>query len=1130
MADFNLDGITFDETADPQFNLDGITLDQPEAPAVSPISLVAADDKKNSSILESIPSIGRWLMGPSRGPVTKPGEDPQFEAARATVGELGTPDADTQQRIKEAGERVSIQGVGGAGPIVNTIFPNLPMPLRAAIEGAARGGAAIEDTVLRFFGYGESADRNRRAVEALAKYNRALDETSIFGKVVGPMAGGLTTALAQGTLAGPTGRAGMAASFGIDGADRGYVEYKDKFPDDENGALLHGAAQGAVDGLLTYIGGGLALRFGAQTGDTFAPVVGREILRAAQSTGLREVLKTSLFEAGEEGVQQALTSLEAVRSGVDPEALDSIVADVISATVVGAVGGSVGPSVGIVQHNIVDRYKKFRAEVPDRLDAVQAANIQSATGEPANTEGKSEAWKDSFNSEFEALAALELELNARGVDVRADEKALEAERKGVEEDESELSSLRKELLENRAVESPQREALAESLRNMEDGIRLAKQNLAEKDAAVKTRRAKLEKELAPQRKYLEDELYALEAKAAKSEGRTMETAVPTSASEPGSTLPPVTSARQESLDRDRAAFGLDEIPKKQSVSFIENLELARARGVQKNAQHISSQLLIDMRPVDAVTEAGLADRLREIKNEHEPLRVARDAAPAQRDKDSRNAEIRALEAEYDVISEALHLTGSEIGSALVNRKLQLANDFSGPNVVSRARRAKGQGSMAKLSDSERNSLAKLTDELADIESRLATLPPGDEANDLDYRRHKLKIEINDKIRSFEPKTLGTRAVGAVVSLQDLIRTMTMGFDLQPILRQGMTTLRTRPLVLMKPTADFFRAWGDDKKAFLIERAIKFDPDFDLAKKHGLAFIEEDSPLSAREDQLQSILAERMPIVRNFQRGYRVFMNSMRMGVFKASMRSYGGRDRLTDSNLKHLSNFVNISTGRGGLGSFEASAHTLSQGFIAPRFYMSGIQYVTGQPMWRALWEGDRKAASIMAREYARALIGAAILNYTALSLGRLAFGDQVSYTPFSIDPTNPTAGYLKIGKSQVDLTGGMGKYVRIGARMGENVHATLTGDKRDEDSLRTIGNTVLSSAAPHARLIGNLLSGRAGYDKEASAKNILFENYLPLTPKDVFSAFQHEGVGKGTAISIMTLFGGSSFTREKNR
>lgn len=1138
MAVVDLTGITFDESDEEQMDLSGISFDDPEP--TPPPSTDTGVTKEPKSIVETLPSIGRWLMGPARGPVTKPGEDKAFEQAREDVAQLGAPDADTLERQRQAAEGLVTAGLsersGGSEPLAETIYPNLPLPLRAAIEAAAKTGAVIENPVLRFFGYGESADRNRRAVEALAKYNRALDESSIFGKAVGPLMGGLTTSLAQGTLAGPGGRTAIASSFGIDGADRGYVEYKEKFPGDEKGALLHGAAQGTVDGLLTYIGGGLAQKFGAQIGDTFAPVIGREVMRAAQNTGLRTLLKTSLFEAGEEGVQQALTSLEAVRSGVNPDAMETIMADVITSTLVGAVGGAAGPAVGATQIGLAEKYKQFRSEIPDRLDGVKAANMQAATGEAASVEGKSEAWKNSFDEELNALASLEAELNSRGVDVRAEEKKLQAERTEVQGMESELSGLRKELssIERLGPEENQRRVqLSRTLEDMDAGLQVAKQNLAEKDAALQTRKQKLEKELAPQRKFLEDELFVLEAKEAKATGRTVEPTV--QETDTGSTLPPVTSAKQEALDRDRKAFGMDEIPERQRVSFQQNLDTAREKGVDKNAYSISANLLKDMRPIDAVTEAGLTDRLRQIKDAHDTTRTARDSEGlTQSQRDELNAQTRDLEAEYDVISEALHRTGSDIGTALVNRKLQLANDFSEPNVLSRAKRAKGQGAMKELTDTERSKLSDKVRALESVEASLAQVPPGNEYDDLDFRRHKLKAEINTMIGDMQWKAkpmIEKATFGAYAGTQDFVRAFTLGFDLAPALRQGITVVRTRPLVALDATKKFFSALTDAKKAYIIERNIKFDPDFDVARKHKLAFLEDDSPLSAREDQLQSIMAERLPLMRNFQRAYRVFMNSIRMSTFKASMRSYGGRDRLTDSNLAELANFVNISTGRGGLGAFEGSAHGLAQGFLAPRFYMSRIQYLSGQPMWRALWRGDKTAARIMATEYSRALIGAAIMNYTALTFGKLAFGDKaVSFKPVSTNPFDPDAGYLVIGDARVDMTGGMGRYVKFAGKLGENVHASLTGDKRNENSEQSFVGMLKGSLAPHARGIVNLATGKTGSGEKATLENIVYENYLPLTPKDAIGAFQKEGVGRGAAISLLTLFGGSSFSRDNDR
>ena len=108
-----------------------------------------------------------------------------------------------------------------------------------------------------------------------------------------------------------------------------------------------------------------------------------------------------------------------------------------------------------------------------------------------------------------------------------------------------------------------------------------------------------------------------------------------------------------------------------------------------------------------VETAGMTIRMAELKKEHE--QATKDIGETKDPADilTKSAEIQRIENEFDILTRAVDLSGTEKGRALVAQKLTINKNFDLISVLNRAKVASGK----ELSVSQRQEFTKLTKEL-----------------------------------------------------------------------------------------------------------------------------------------------------------------------------------------------------------------------------------------------------------------------------------------------------------------------------------------------------------------------------------------------------------------------------------
>jgi len=178
-----------------------------------------------------------------------------------------------------------------------------------------------------------------------------------------------------------------------------------------------------------------------------------------------------------------------------------------------------------------------------------------------------------------------------------------------------------------------------------------------------------------------------------------------------------TSARQADIDFDRKSLGLDSMASPERKSWQVSLMSARKQGIPAKAISISSELIVNPRPLNDVETAGLVVRTAELKKQH-----LETISEINKTKDSieikgLTAKLNQIEQEYDTISGALNTSGTEKGRALASQKLTINKDFDLISVKSRAKVMKGKDLTVKESEK----ITEITNKLEESNKKIDEL-------------------------------------------------------------------------------------------------------------------------------------------------------------------------------------------------------------------------------------------------------------------------------------------------------------------------------------------------------------------------------------------------------------------------
>lgn len=294
----------------------------------------------------------------------------------------------------------------------------------------------------------------------------------------------------------------------------------------------------------------------------------------------------------------------------------------------------------------------------------------------------------------------------------------------------------------------------------------------------------------------------------------------------------------------------------------------------------------------------------------------------------------------------------------------------------------------------------------------------------------------------------------------------------------------------------------------------------LYDQSGLYLSDLSTKLSAREENMRSNLAERIPIigriVRASNRAYSGFLNRQRADTFDAMVESMGGPSKLTPDEAKAIANFVNTATGRGTVAQLERAADVMARYFFSPRFLASRFQLALGQPLGSRT--GSLRVKREAAKQYGKFAVGLAAIY----GLAKLAGGDLEK------DPRSADFGKAKFGNTRIDPLAGLAQVTTFLAR-------EITGETKkkgrieEKNRLDTFGRFVRTKLAPIPGVIADRMAEqRLDMSKPTPYRKApltaLGEDAarlgVPLSYQEAPQVYKEHGFVRGTILEVLNLLG----------
>lgn len=413
-----------------------------------------------------------------------------------------------------------------------------------------------------------------------------------------------------------------------------------------------------------------------------------------------------------------------------------------------------------------------------------------------------------------------------------------------------------------------------------------------------------------------------------------------------------------------------------------------------------------------------------------------------------------------------------------------------------------------------------------------------------------------------------KALGFVGDSLNLSRALMTSLDFSGLLRQGGFVTFGHPVMGGKAFAQTLGALVSERAEHAIMSEIKARPNARLYEKHklaltgigfdrgGLSKIEENyasrwidkAALANEKDgsvRHRLRLLATMP-VRASGRVYVSFLNRLRADAFDALAATMSKTGVPTEAEAQHIADFVNTATGRGKIPRNWDGLNTVA---FAPRLVASRFSLATFTPIITA--PTDRMKAQI-AKEYARTLIGVGVV----MSLLAYGFGgddENEWWESINFDPRSADFMKLRFGDTRIDPFMGLSQVAVLMARLGTGETVTSGGDLRPLRSVRTwtdlrrqfdpsipahevgengempfgarglaeaVFSFIRSKANPATGAAMNFVFGQNFIGEPTTvageAKNLL----VPMSIPSIFEAMEDQGVPRGAALGLLSLFG----------
>lgn len=311
------------------------------------------------------------------------------------------------------------------------------------------------------------------------------------------------------------------------------------------------------------------------------------------------------------------------------------------------------------------------------------------------------------------------------------------------------------------------------------------------------------------------------------------------------------------------------------------------------------------------------------------------------------------------------------------------------------------------------------------------------------------LDFKDLFNSMKPngRTWGQR----LLEVLNVNRALQTTLDLSAVFNQGWGMLSRKQG--WEGFGNMFKYLASEKNYRDLQAYIVSHPNYEIARKSGLALTDLSDRLSLREEEIQSSLVEKafqylkdasggvVPnIIRGSNRAYTGYLNYVRFNTFNELIehaKRMGEDIQPGSKDARDIAKSINDFTGRGNLGFDDQLGHwgpIANLVLYAPRKISATMNMFN--PV-RYLYPRISKTARMAS---ARQLLGSVAATTAVLTLAQ-SMGATVD-----LNPTSSSFLSAKYGDHSIDLTGGNAVYLRFLARLYFNSLTTASGKEIEFD------------------------------------------------------------------------------------
>ena len=417
---------------------------------------------------------------------------------------------------------------------------------------------------------------------------------------------------------------------------------------------------------------------------------------------------------------------------------------------------------------------------------------------------------------------------------------------------------------------------------------------------------------------------------------------------------------------------------------------------------------------------------------------------------------------------------------------------------------------------------------------------------------KKQQEINEQVRKWEfdrKHPVYKAIVWGPITTSAIVRKLLTSIDQSLIGRQGSLLGWAHPVIYGKSIRKAFPSnpfkalsiFTTEQDLFDIEAALDSDQNaVRMEKIGGLAITGVHGGLN-REEQNIGVpdWVNDIPGIGGSERAGSAFINTLRRLVFRSLVDKLaktmdGKGKKISSADLRIIANLVNVSTGRGDIKMISSALTASSHLFFSPRWWLSRLQWWTGQPMWHnSRWIGG-EGASTEVRQLVAIEMGKQVMAQgmiigivsAALAAAFGAPGDDEEWD-FYWNPAHAKFGQMRVGNTYFDLTAGLGQHLSYFARVisGQQINRW---EEKETDKWRLSESYGRGKLAPIPGMVADYLAGSSMGGEKFGSSAWWASKLSPLSGQDVYKAYTKEDAPLATAASFLMFFGVGAQSRDE--